>query len=466
MSEKLIHFRDLKQPLQFPTGASHLLKVQCNTAYLLCMGDVHFHKDSAVLLPDSVPNGQEPDGDPNTGLALLRGCYLQAKNNPSQKLLVVGHTDTTGSRSHNLALSKRRADSVLFTLLGDRTEWAKVCQAKNIVQDEQEILRWIASEFGWACDPGPVDGSKGPRTKRAIKAFQERYNEVMDGSMTVDGVVGILTWEAFFDFYLLRLKMMLDTDDDGLEAMRKQLRFVDDGKKSVGCGECHPIEGARKDNYPSTANRRVDMLFFDPGQEPKLDCHPSEKVCQPSVCELYDADFYEFKPVTPEAHDRGTLKVWLMDPGQRRLKTSPYRLTIGREVRTGTADDDGLLVEPGIPVHATCTLEWGATSSGKEGEYPYQTTMHLRLDEDTTASEDELAIHQLHNLGYTGTLEEMVAEFQADNDLPSAPWFDQATADELKRIHDGGVEAAAEEEAETEAEAVEPWIEPLDDESD
>jgi hypothetical protein len=88
--------------------------------------------------------------------------------------------------------------------------------------------------------------------------------------------------------------------------------------------------------------------------------------------------------------------------------------------------------------------------------------MHLRLDEDSTMSEDELAIHQLNNLGYTGSLKQMVAAFQVDNDLPEAEWFDQATADELKRIHDGGVEAEPEKATATD-EDVEPWIDPLDD---
>ena len=462
MSETSVHFRDLKNPVELPTGEVHVFKVQCNRAHLLCVEDVHFHKNSAVLLPDSVPEGQAPDADPNTGLALLRGCYLQAKKNPSQKLLVVGHTDTTGRRDYNLTVSKLRADGVLAALLGNQAEWAKGCHAKNVVEDKQKILRWITCEFGWDCDPGEVDGSEGARTKRAVKAFQERYNTIMDGALAVDGMVGVATWMAFFDFYLVKLKLMLDTDDNGLNDLRKQLHFVDDAKKSVGCGECHPIEGARKDNYPSTANRRVEILFFDPGQEPKLDCHPSEKECQPSICELYDPVCYKFQSIPPEAHDRGTLRVYLMDPGQRRIKSAPYRLTIGPEVRTGIADSDGLLTESGIPVHATCTIEWGATSSGQDGDYCYETTMHLRLDEDSTMSEDELAIHQLHNLGYSGELKQMVAEFQVDNDLLEADWFDQATADALKRIHDGGVEA--EPEAETqEDESVEPWIDPLDD---
>lgn len=465
MSETVVHFRDLAKPLQLPTGEAHVIKVQDNQAHLLCMGDVHYHSDSAVLLPDSVPAGESPDADPNTGLALLRGCYLQAKNNPAQKLLVLGHTDTTGRRDYNFTLSQLRADGALAVLLGEGHEWARVCQAKSVVKDQQEILRWLTREFGWDCDPGAVNGAPGSRTRQAVKAFQERYNSVMDGALAVDGVVGRQTWQAFFDFYLIKLKLMLDTDDDGLAALRQQLHFVDEGKRAVGCGECHPIERARQDNYPSTTNRRVEILFFDPGQEPKLDCHPSATKCEPSVCELYDPVCYRFQRLTPEPHDRGILRVYLMDPGQRRIKSAPYRLTIGREVRTGSADAQGLLTESGIPLHAACILEWGRSSSGQEGDYLYQTTMQLRLDEISTMSDDELATHQLRNLGYSGDLAQMVVAFQADNDLPAVEWFDRATADALKRIHDGGVEAEPERESEGEqGEDVEPCIDSEEDE--
>jgi hypothetical protein len=463
VSQTSVHFRDLKTPAQFPTGDVHVITVQRNLAHLLCVENVHFHENSAVFLPDSAPEGQDPDADPNTGLALLRDCYLQAKKNPSQKLLLVGHTDTTGSRDYNFTLSKLRADGVLAALLGNREDWGRVCQAKSLPRDKQEILGWVAREFGWDCDPGDAGGAEGSRTKRAVKAFQERYNTVMDGALAVDGLVGLQTWQAFLDFYLIKLKMMLDTDDDGLADLRNQLHFVDDGKKVVGCGECHPIEKARKDSYPSTANRRVEILFFDPGQEPKLDCHPADKPCQPGVCELYDPVCYEFQRIPAEPHDRGTLRVWLMDPAQRRIKSAPYRLTIGREVRTGNADGDGLLTEANIPIHATCTIEWGAKPS-QGGDYRFETTMHLRLDDDSTMSEDELAIHQLNNLGYTGGLKQMVAEFQVDNDLPEAAWFDQVTADKLTGIHDGGLEAEPEDVSTAEAtEDAEPCIEPLDD---
>ncbi len=36
---------------------------------------------------------------------------------------------------------------------------------------------------------GPIDGKLGPKTKKAIQAFQKKYN------LTIDGIVGAKTWE-------------------------------------------------------------------------------------------------------------------------------------------------------------------------------------------------------------------------------------------------------------------------------
>lgn len=46
-------------------------------------------------------------------------------------------------------------------------------------------------------DPGPIDGKMGPKTKAAIKSFQE-YNNI-----TIDGKVGRDTWEILRDYLLV-----------------------------------------------------------------------------------------------------------------------------------------------------------------------------------------------------------------------------------------------------------------------
>lgn len=50
------------------------------------------------------------------------------------------------------------------------------------VRDLQEALKVLGY------DPGPIDGTFGPATETAVKAFQQAKG------ITVDGVVGKVTW--------------------------------------------------------------------------------------------------------------------------------------------------------------------------------------------------------------------------------------------------------------------------------
>ncbi|MBZ9610598.1 OmpA family protein [Rheinheimera maricola] len=64
---------------------------------------LHFATDSASLLAES-----------DTALAVITD-YL--KTHPGQQFYVVGHTDNSGSHSHNMQLSKARANSILQALV-------------------------------------------------------------------------------------------------------------------------------------------------------------------------------------------------------------------------------------------------------------------------------------------------------------------------------------------------------------
>jgi outer membrane protein OmpA-like peptidoglycan-associated protein len=288
--------RDHDKTYQRPTTDTHVFHLQPFQGWRLEMGDVHFHHDSAVLLPDY---DVVPDASRITALAVLAACLNHAKKNPAMKLLIAGHTDTTGRNDYNLGLSELRAKSVFFALTGDKDGWVGVAESKHKVEDYQLILKWASQEMGYDSDPGAINNSPGPKTTKATKRFQEQYNEDYGTSIPANGVVGAETWGAFFELYMEVLAELLKTDKTGLAAIQGSLKWVQDGVKLVGCGEEFPIDAPQKNSYESKTNRRVEMLFFEPGQEPKLDCHPGPGKTVPVLCEIYNPWMYRYKKISP-----------------------------------------------------------------------------------------------------------------------------------------------------------------------
>lgn len=296
--------RDADKTFDRPSNELHTFLLRGFIVHRLEMADVHFHFDSAVMLPDH-GGPHVHDGDPQpriTGLTVIAKALTHARDNPAQKLLVAGHTDTSGGQAYNVQLSQLRADNVLHVLRGEREPWVASCRNKHQVEDYQRILTWAAERFGFACDPGGIDNRHGPRTTEALRRFQADYNAMFGRAISVDGQIGDQTWGAFFDCYMAGLKDTLEVDDAGLAQLRAGLKFIDAGKPGVGCGEHFPIDAQGRDGFRSQTNRRVELLFFDPGEEPQLRCHPSAGVCQHEQCELYSRQprLYEFRPIPPE----------------------------------------------------------------------------------------------------------------------------------------------------------------------
>jgi len=206
------------------------------------MEDTHFHFDSAVMLPIAPTKDGRDLAPPDqvSGLDVLAACLTHAADNPSDQLLVVGHTDTSGEAAGNLDLSVLRAGSVLHALTGNRDEWARIADQRHRVLDIQLVLKWASQELDWPCDPGKLDDVEGPQTKKAIEAFQSAYNEEYQPAIEVDGKFGPKTWGAVFDVYMFVLADLLGTDEDGLTSQQASLKFLPE-RRAVGCGETHPI---------------------------------------------------------------------------------------------------------------------------------------------------------------------------------------------------------------------------------
>jgi peptidoglycan hydrolase-like protein with peptidoglycan-binding domain len=428
-------------------------------------------------MPDFADCGEvvdEADRNRITGLAAIRAAYRHAKAHPDQKLIVTGHTDRSGSADYNLKLSQLRSDNVLAVLTGQRDEWIKICKGKHKVEDYQQILKWVHAIWDWNCDPGKVDNVLGSQTREATKRFQEHYNrgdpEMEDGfsaQIPENGIVGDETWGAFFDVYTRVLMYILEVDEEGLDQLQKSLKFVDDSKKSVGCGENHPITENRAENFRSKIDRRVEVLYFDPAELPRLDCHPAAGKCVPEKCEIFDDDMFDFDPIPCEPIPP-PVRTWalrILQPGPAVIRSEtdpsvdsppakrkpmaniPFELAGAggpEPIIAGTTDADGLLRVRVVqdPAVMTLTLK---TKGNPQLNLPNDIVIKLNAGTLPKIREGDDAVkHRLINLGYGKakladwddvTFSSAVKKFQRQHGLTETGTADDATKAKLKEVH-------------------------------
>jgi hypothetical protein len=259
-------------------------------------------KDGEFVPPEEAEEPAEPGGKGNAreaagGLEVILAALSFLDQHPDHGLVVAGHTDRAGSEGHNQELSGARAECVAAVLQGDREGYVKAAKKHDTSESDGSMLAFAARARGFACDP--ADPAKP--TAAEIKAFQKAYNDDFGKSISVDGTVGDQTRGAYFD--LLEAELGLQAGgEDALASLRAKLKFVDDGKKTLACGERFPLERADEDGVASQANRRVELLFFGPGLQPDL----AAKDAPDSV---YHKGTFAFEEVDPE-----TLEALAEDP--------------------------------------------------------------------------------------------------------------------------------------------------------
>jgi outer membrane protein OmpA-like peptidoglycan-associated protein len=315
--ELIIDARTTDKISNLLTGRKHSITVKRNFQFnVIEMEDVNFHFDSAVLLPDYGPDAPRPGTEEQnrvTGLAVIFACYKHSEKNAfAQKILITGHTDKKGSEFYNLTLSQQRAENVFFMLTGNRIKWVDSSISKNQVEDVQQILNWIDFNFQYDCDPGEKTNKMNQETSTALQKFQKRYNQDFVDlkkhenkfsrpfvRIEENGKPDKQTWGAFFDMYVLELLIVMGIKEDGLSEIQTKLSFIKKGPSTpppvVGCGEHFPkSESTTEQENP--VDRRVEILFFDEGEEPELKCHPAKLICKHKVCDLFNTEKI-FKPV-------------------------------------------------------------------------------------------------------------------------------------------------------------------------
>lgn len=254
--------------------------------------DALFRHNSAVFLPDRDERQETGTAKQEklTGLEVIRAILNRVTSYPDQKLLIAGHTDTSGPDDYNFMLSKERADSVLHVLENKKEAWAAIADRRHKNEDIQHVVSWSAKTRGWNCDPGGVDGIIGPKTKAAIKEFHDKSGAGSGETFTA------ASWGAVFELYQKELAKKMSADENEKTALENRTNIAwayGDSHKAVGCGELWPLEHVGKDDMKSQTNRRVEALFFEDKEIGECKC--KDGACDKNECPVYAEGLFKRK---------------------------------------------------------------------------------------------------------------------------------------------------------------------------
>ncbi len=216
------------------SAKSGILEVKEEIICLRLIG-MHFDTNKNFLLPDAMK-----------GIQSLIDIY---KQHPDSELLVVGHTDRSGSPSYNDPLSVERADAVAAFLTDDVDAW--LARYKTSVSSEK---RWGTIEDNHMLE-SLADFPTKPATQSTVEWFQETRG------LGVDNDAGPETRRQLITEYMAHDKTTLPA---GIEMV------------THGCGENFPLDEAGEidtnapDGEKDDKDRRVEIFVFDPpGIRPK-----------------------------------------------------------------------------------------------------------------------------------------------------------------------------------------------------
>jgi hypothetical protein len=322
----------------FGTGKSSAVTSKTNEVilkrvnmHILEMEDVLFHLNSAVMMPENPAGesstqggGASEEQKKVSGLKALALVFKQFEFDPNMRMIITGHTDTSGTAEFNFKLSKERSENILYLLYkkdeeDSKKKWAEVCYNRQKVEDYQQILAHYEKKLNCGCDPGDIDDTWGDKTKKATENFLAKM-EV--GNVKIKAAIYEIQtdakkrwpksiWELVYDQYSKELAEVLEITEIQLDGRRKtSVKFVDDKQPILGCGESFPIDNQEKNNYRSQENRRVELLFFDKDEAPEIKCPVDiKKVHTEEECPLW-RKFY-FVPLYIDPNDLTSIVIHL-----------------------------------------------------------------------------------------------------------------------------------------------------------
>jgi hypothetical protein len=261
---------------------------------------IHFARDSAFIEPPM--------------RLVLEQVVNYAATHPDEKLLIVGHTDLTGSEEYNQSLSERRARSAYAFLTYGHSPEAALAEWNTLrmkrprgelpsIKDSWGVreYQFMLQDLGYYI--GSIDGKHGPMTDSGVRTFQKSHQ------LTEDGIVGQQTWETLIKVYLDQSQFSLSTEKF----------FSKDGEilKWLGCGEKDTVANKPVAWRP---NRRTEFLFV------KTDSFDFS-VAKPDTFKLPEIGFVgdEWKFGLPDSEERCRFTVrdqaeagkWLIQPTEK-----------------------------------------------------------------------------------------------------------------------------------------------------
>ena len=273
---------------------------------------VHFHFDKAFVEPCM--------------RQVLSKVVAYAQSHTDEKLVIVGHTDESGSSAYNQSLSERRSRSAYAFLtfgVGAGKRAAALSEWNNLRRSGSGLPRisdsWGAREYQYMLQdlgfyPANITGVHDAATDDAVRAFQS------DKGLSVDGDMGEQTWPILIESYLQQDRFAIADD----RFLRNAKESCDAGiLKWLGCGEHFPVDSTPRGKCSEPAwrpNRRTELLFV------RVESLPCE-VPQPVT----------FNLPTPGAVN----SAWCLGPGN--AGSACCFLTFDTEQR------DKLLVQPAEP---------------------------------------------------------------------------------------------------------------------
>lgn len=238
------------------------------------------------------------------GIQLLGRLYDQ---HAGAEVLVVGHTDSSGSEATNRSLSLDRAAAVVAYLRDDVEAWYR-----HYTSNESETRRWGFPEDTHMLSVLPREGEGPPYFSEehedpSLLAAVKRYQSAK--GLVVDGDPGKNTRRALIADYMALDKTTLPAETSVL---------------GHGCGEhfpAHPTD----DGADEPRNRRVELYLFDEGIQPR----PAGETSQASSTEypLWLESVSETRTLTPSAAGYGSFLV-VTDIAQESAATSKQRFEL------------------------------------------------------------------------------------------------------------------------------------------